>query len=491
MSVPPQLTLDVAPHGTLTLTSPAPPGPPGPQGPAGPQGPTGAPGATGPMGPQGPAGAANAAYSSIWRWTTNQTDAAATGRVGVNAATWAAVTQVNLNELNSAGTDVSNFLNKLKVGDGIYIQEQANAADWAEYRLTALPVDQGAWRSFAAVSYVNSGGVPPANNADTGISLLTEGAQVEQWLSGTGAPAGTTGNAGDWYIDSTNGNFYEKTDASTWTLRGSLAGPQGPAGPTGPPGSGVLPADTVIAAATRIIANMTTAGDTQPAWRVLGSGQMEWGPGGTTAPDTILTRLAAGNLRLGNSALAGKLRIHNPANNIVLDTAVAAEAVVRFAMNAGGTMQWGDGTNPADTTLARSAAGLLALGTSAQKGRLRVFGSAVSDPSFDALVTTDTQSRWFVRADGQMQWGPGNAAQDVALYRSAADVLKTDDTFQAVLNLAVGSALSLGSGAGVIGIANATTAPTANPTGGGILYTEAGALKFRGSSGTITVIAPA
>ena len=35
------------------------------------------------------------------------------------------------------------------------------------------------------------------------------------------------------------------------------------------------------------------------------------------------------------------------------------------------------------------------------------------------------------------------------------------------------------------------TAPTANLAGGGILYVEAGALKYRGSSGTITTIGPA
>lgn len=35
------------------------------------------------------------------------------------------------------------------------------------------------------------------------------------------------------------------------------------------------------------------------------------------------------------------------------------------------------------------------------------------------------------------------------------------------------------------------TAPTSNPTGGGYMYAEAGALKWRGSSGTVTTIAPA
>lgn len=40
-------------------------------------------------------------------------------------------------------------------------------------------------------------------------------------------------------------------------------------------------------------------------------------------------------------------------------------------------------------------------------------------------------------------------------------------------------------------IGNATTVPTGNPTGGGFLYVEAGALKYRGSSGTVTTLGPA
>ena len=40
-------------------------------------------------------------------------------------------------------------------------------------------------------------------------------------------------------------------------------------------------------------------------------------------------------------------------------------------------------------------------------------------------------------------------------------------------------------------IGNVTTAPISDPTGGGFLYVEAGALKYRGSSGTITTVGPA
>lgn len=50
---------------------------------------------------------------------------------------------------------------------------------------------------------------------------------------------------------------------------------------------------------------------------------------------------------------------------------------------------------------------------------------------------------------------------------------------------------SYGGGAGVIGVANATTVPTSNPTGGAIWYVEGGASKARGSSGTTTTFAAA
>jgi len=58
-------------------------------------------------------------------------------------------------------------------------------------------------------------------------------------------------------------------------------------------------------------------------------------------------------------------------------------------------------------------------------------------------------------------------------------------------NLGYRTTDQFGSGVGVIGVANAATVPTTNPTGGGVLYVEGGALKYRGSSGTVTTIANA
>jgi len=48
-----------------------------------------------------------------------------------------------------------------------------------------------------------------------------------------------------------------------------------------------------------------------------------------------------------------------------------------------------------------------------------------------------------------------------------------------------------GGSGGMVGLTNAATVPATNPSGGGVLYAEAGALKWRGSGGTVTTLAAA
>lgn len=58
-------------------------------------------------------------------------------------------------------------------------------------------------------------------------------------------------------------------------------------------------------------------------------------------------------------------------------------------------------------------------------------------------------------------------------------------------NIGINTTSNYGGGLGVIAIANAGTTPSSNATGGGILYAESGALKWRGSSGTTTTLGAA
>jgi len=61
----------------------------------------------------------------------------------------------------------------------------------------------------------------------------------------------------------------------------------------------------------------------------------------------------------------------------------------------------------------------------------------------------------------------------------------------ATISLALFGTGSFGSGSGVLFVGNANTNPSTNPTGGGVLYSNAGAGTWRGSGGTITPFGPA
>ena len=63
----------------------------------------------------------------------------------------------------------------------------------------------------------------------------------------------------------------------------------------------------------------------------------------------------------------------------------------------------------------------------------------------------------------------------------------TDQTLRLTASVGINTE-DFGSGKVVLALANASTVPSADPTGGGVIYCEGGALKYRGSSGTITTL---
>lgn len=58
-------------------------------------------------------------------------------------------------------------------------------------------------------------------------------------------------------------------------------------------------------------------------------------------------------------------------------------------------------------------------------------------------------------------------------------------------NIGFDSNPSYGGGVKVFFLANCSTVPSSDPSGGGVLYVENGTLKYRGSSGTVTTVGPA
>jgi len=67
----------------------------------------------------------------------------------------------------------------------------------------------------------------------------------------------------------------------------------------------LLPTDTVVVAATRIIKNLLLAGDANPAFQLNGNGAMFWGAGGANATDVNLQRITSPFTGLG---LTGSFR---------------------------------------------------------------------------------------------------------------------------------------------------------------------------------------
>lgn len=105
-------------------------------------------------------------------------------------------------------------------------------------------------------------------------------------------------------------------------------------------------------------------------------------------------------------------------------------------------------------------------------------------------LTHASGNRSRILTAGNLELSPGNLGAGgtyVEINSGTAGTLRD----LILRNVGLNGAISAGGGVGIAFIANATTVPTTNPTGGGILYCEAGALKFRGSSGTVTTLGPA
>jgi hypothetical protein len=117
-------------------------------------------------------------------------------------------------------------------------------------------------------------------------------------------------------------------------------------------------------------------------------------------------------------------------------------------------------------------------------GHLRIYQNAFQNASNQQIYVTSAAATLYSQDAGQHIWfnaASGTAGNSFSFTQAM--------TLDASGNLLVGLTAAGTTAAKTIQIANGT-APTANVTGGQ-LYVEAGALKYRGSSGTVTTIANA
>lgn len=194
-------------------------------------------------------------------------------------------------------------------------------------------------------------------------------------------------------------------------------------------------------------------GDSNARLAILADGRMEWSPG-SGASDTYLRRAAANLLATEATILAQKAVA---TDNIHL-IGVTGEANARLAINGNGLLNWGPGGGAgADTNLYRQGASVLAT-----DDLFRIVRPSSSDDAISVRALGDTADRFRINDSGIMSWGPGGASSpDTNLYRSTANVLRTDDAFESASSItAAGKVISDNLRAG------SALAPSAGPSGG-------------------------
>ncbi len=131
------------------------------------------------------------------------------------------------------------------------------------------------------------------------------------WLTSSGAPTDATGKVTDWYLNTTNYDVYEKTGSSTWTLRGNIKGATGSTGTAGTNRSQWLTGTTTPGTGTGVIGDWylnTTNYDIHQktgssTWTLRGNIKGATGTNGTSANFTYSTLESS----TGNYWIDGKL----------------------------------------------------------------------------------------------------------------------------------------------------------------------------------------
>lgn len=162
---------------------------------------------------------------------------------------------------------------------------------------------------------------------------------------------------------------------------------------------------------------------------------------------------------------------------------------VHYGIDATGISTWKNVGGVAGTAMTLNSTGL-AVGTASATTKLDVLGSGDGElrlraGSDAALIFSETTANknWKIKPSSGTLCFQYSATAFNSGYANLMVVTETG-------NVGVGVSTFGTSAAKVFGLANAT-APTTSPAGMGQLYVESGALKFRGSSGTITTIAAA
>lgn len=284
---------------------------------------------------------------------------------------------------------------------------------------------------------------------------------------------------------------------------------------------------------------VTTSGDSTRRFQINTDGKLLWSAGSGTQ-DTLILRDTSGGLKINNStgttgspgtptlsvvplgvtststSGGGALLVNNGTNtgsgmvvytnagasngrlvNIRSDNPAFNQPALHVDYEGTGTgteiLHSGTGTasnalNITSTNTDDSAVGIN--GSEITRGTVKIVHNypGVADPNASALslrangVGTASQGIFFDAEDG------GTTGNLMKMRNAGVDqfIMAPNGGLYTRTNVQVGATVQdFGAGAGVIGLKNATTVPTTNPTAGVIIYSEGGVLKYRDPNGSI------
>jgi hypothetical protein len=244
------------------------------------------------------------------------------------------------------------------------------------------------------------------------------------------------------------------------------------------------------------------------------------GTGGATVQTSAVIIEDNANLTLGTTSLTGSSRILSASSSdafahlVLLPFGSSGQVITATPSGTGGGITLGR-TTDAGTSRTISVQGtqtnisfnLLGKGTGGitlnpSSGTIRLFVDGGS--GFGGLLLSDDGSTTTVGMNTQnsssgvpgrhlnIKAGDPDSASNLNggnLFLSGGDGEGTGHTGN--IGLLASSLASFGGGEKILFVANCTILPSTNPVGGGFIMVSGGSLVYRGSSGTVTVIAPA
>jgi hypothetical protein len=219
---------------------------------------------------------------------------------------------------------------------------------------------------------------------------------------------------------------------------------------------------------------------------------LEAGPAKVTTKGDILVAAALNDLRrLGVGA----------DDKIIVAASVEATGVkwsgsLKLTDTAGNTLVVKTNVLVVDATLDRVGIGTAIPATKLdiQGGVLRVggikSGLAIAQSEFNLNLINPSGTDESARVLGLRTGSTGDSGSDIAFYtvreHEAGGTERVRIRWDG--NIGLGTTDQFGGGVKVVGLADATTIPSTNPTGGLVVYSEGGVLKVRQSDGTIASV---